>query len=105
MAITASWEVNTMERELSDNYVTKIIYRVKGLDDDTEKARTTGEVTFTKPSTLPSDFKNYDSLSESICITWVRDALGADLVTAIETNLTNEINFINTPITATGKPW
>ena len=105
MAITASWEVNTMERELSDNYVTKVIYRVKGLDDGTEKARATGEVNFTKPSSLPSDFKSYDSLSESVCLAWVKDTLGSTEVTAIETNLTNQINLINTPTTGTGKPW
>ena len=105
MAITSSWEVNTMDRELSDGFVNKVIYRVKGLDDGTEKARATGEVTFTKPSSLPSDFKAYDSLSESDCLTWVKDTLGADQVTAIETNLTNEINLINTPTTGTGKPW
>ena len=105
MAITASWEVNTMDRDLSDSYVTKVIYRVKGLNDGTEKARATGEVTFTKPSSLPSDFKAYDSLSESDCLTWVKNNLGSTEVTAIETNLTNEINLINTPTTGTGKPW
>ena len=105
MAITSNWEVNTMERDLSDGFVSKVIYRVKGLDDGTEKARATGEVNFTKPSSLPSDFKAYDSLSESVCLTWVKDALGSDEVTAIETSLTNQINLLNTPVTGTGKPW
>ena len=105
MAITSTWEVNTMERDLSDNYVTKVIYRVKGLDDGTEKARATGEVNFTKPSSLPSDFKSYESLSESVCLTWVKDTLGSTAVTATETRLTNQINLINTPTTGTGKPW
>ena len=73
MAITYEWQVNTMDRDLSDGFVTKVIYRVKGLDDGTEKARATGEVNFTKPSSLPSDFKSYDSLSESVCLTWVKD--------------------------------
>ena len=105
MAITSSWEVNTMDRDLSDSYVTKVIYRVKGLDDGTEKARATGEVNFTKPSSLPSDFKSYESLSESVCLTWVKDTLGATEVTAVETSLTNQINLLNTPVTGTGKPW
>ena len=38
MAITSTWEVNTLERDLSDGFVNKVIYRVKGLDDGTEKA-------------------------------------------------------------------
>tara|TARA_B100000579_G_C22056016_1_gene499273 strand:+ start:85 stop:405 length:321 start_codon:yes stop_codon:yes gene_type:complete len=105
MAITASWEVNTLDRDLSDGFVNKVIYRVKGLDGGTEKTRATGEVTFTKPKSLPSDFKAYDSLSESDCLTWVKNTLGSDEVTAIETSLTNEINLINSPTTGTGKPW
>ena len=105
MDITSTWEVNTLERDLSDGFVSKVIYRVKGLDDGTEKARATGEVNFTKPSSLPSDFKAYDGLSESDCLTWVKDTLGATEVTAIETGLTNQINVLNTPVTGTGKPW
>ena len=29
MSITKTWEVNTLERELADGYVKKVIYRVK----------------------------------------------------------------------------
>ena len=36
-------------------FVTKVIYRVKGLSDSVEKSRLTGEVNFTKPDSLPSD--------------------------------------------------
>ena len=32
MAVTKTWEINTVERDLSDGYVTKVIYRVKGID-------------------------------------------------------------------------
>ena len=42
MAITKTWEINTVERDLSDGYVTKVIYRVKGLSDSVEKSRSTG---------------------------------------------------------------
>ena len=105
MATTLSWEVNTMDRDLSDGFVTKVIYRIKGIENGTEKARETGEVTFSKPSTLPSDFKEYGTLSESDCLTWVKDTLGSTEVTAIETGLTDKINLINTPTTGTGKPW
>ena len=29
MAITKTWEINKLVRDLSDGYVTKVIYRVK----------------------------------------------------------------------------
>ena len=97
MAITKTWEINTLERDLSDGYVTKVIYRVKGISDSVEKARATGEVTFTKPSSLPSDFVAYDSLSESTVINWVKAAIGSDQVTKIESDVEN--------VTAFGKPF
>lgn len=107
MAITKTWEVNTMERDLSDGHVNKVIYRVKGIDDSdsTEKDRATGEVVFTKPDSLPSDFKAYDTLDEATVLGWVKTAIGSDEVTAIEKALEDNIAIINTPVTATGKPF
>ena len=105
MAITKTWQVNTMERDLSDGHVNKVIYRVKGMDGDTEKDRATGEVSFTKPSSLPSDFVAYDKLDEATVLGWVKTSIGADDVAAIEKTLENNIALINTPVTATGKPF
>ena len=50
MAITKTWEVNTLQRELADGYVNKVIYRVDGTDG-TYKTRLTGEVNLEKPKT------------------------------------------------------
>jgi len=98
MAVTKTWEINTVERDLSDGYVTKVIYRVKG--------RATGEVTLaTKPESLPSDFVAYDSLTSSKVLGWVTASLGTDKVTEIETALEAEVNEVITPTTGTGVPW
>mgnify|MGYP003137910104 FL=1 len=105
MAITKTWEINTLERDLSDGYVTKVIYRVKGISDSEEKARATGEVTFTKPESLPSDFVAFDKLTSSTVLGWVTTSLGTDEVTSIETALEAEVTKAITPTTATGVPW
>ena len=105
MAITKTWQVNTMERDLSDGHVNKVIYRVIGKDGDEEKARDTGEVVFVKPSSLPSDFVAYDKLDEATVLGWVKTALGTDEVTAIEKVIDDNIAIINTPVIATGKPF
>jgi hypothetical protein len=105
MTTTIKWEVNTMERDISDGYVSKVIYRVKGIDDSEEKSRETGEVNFTKPSSLPSDFVAYDKLTEAIVLGWVTTTLGTDEVSSIETKIKADIALINTPVTAVGKPW
>jgi hypothetical protein len=94
-----------MERDISDGYVSKVIYRVKGIDDSEEKSRETGEVNFTKPSSLPSDFVAYDKLTEATVLEWVKTTLGTDEVSSIETKIKADIALINTPVTAVGKPW
>ncbi len=110
MAITKTWEINTLERELADGYVKKVIYRVKGIDGSEEKARATGEVELEKPETLVP----YKDLTESTVIGWVKaklntevdlDGKAVDRVALIEKALEDEIALLNTPVTATGKPW
>ena len=101
MAITKTWEINTLEREVADGYVKKAIYRVKGMDGSEEKARFTGEVDLEKPKTLIP----YKDLTESKVLEWVKTKLGADEVASIEKWLEDEVTLINTPVEATGKPW
>ena len=101
MAITKTWEVNTLERELADGYVKKVIYRVKGIDGKEEKARATGSVELEKPKTLIP----YKDLTESTVLGWVKTQLGTDEVARVEKWLEDEIALINTPVTAEGKPW
>ena len=101
MTITKKWEINTLERELADGYVKKVIYRVKGIDGSEEKARETGSVELEKPKTLIP----YKDLTESTVLGWVKAKLGTDEVAAIEKALEDEIALINTPVTETGKPW
>ena len=101
MAITKTWEINTLERELADGYVKKVIYRVKGIDGKEEKARATGEVNLEKPETLVP----YKDLTESTVLGWVKTKLGTEQVAAIEKSLEDQIALINTPVTAEGKPW
>jgi len=108
MAITYTWEINgtACRRDVADGYYTNVVYRVKGMDDTTEKARRTGEVVYNKPESLPSGFVSYDTSAKTpdsaTMITWVKDALGTDAVTALEASLKAEIDLINTPVQATG---
>jgi len=111
MAITYTWEINgtCSKRDVSDGFFTNVVYRVKGMDGTEEKARVTGEVIFTKPESLPSEFIPFDTSAktpnEITMIAWVKDKLGTDQVTAIEKSLKDEIDLINTPIQTTGVAW
>ena len=104
MAVTKTWEINTMERDVSDGFVTKVIYRVKGISGSEEKARETGEVILTKPDSLPSDFIDFTKLDSATVLGWVKTSLGNDEVSAIETRLEAKVNEVVTPTTAAGLP-
>ena len=100
MAITKTWEVNTLQRELADGYVNKVIYRVKG-SDGTYETRATGEVDLEKPDTLVP----YKDLTAETVIGWVKAKLGTDSVTEIEAAIDANITLQKTPTHGTGTPW
>jgi len=100
---TKTWQINTLQRELADGYVNKVIYRVNGVDGDFS-FRATGEVDLPKPSSLVP----YADLTESQVLGWAKaklDADKADTVAAIELEVENGVNSQKTPTTGTGKPW
>ena len=106
---TKTWQINTLERELSSGYVSKAIFRVNG-EDGTYKFRETGEVNLEKPSTLIP----YADLTETQIIGWVKAKLNdqkdeagntIDQVANIEAAVEKGVNEQKTPTTGTGKPW
>ena len=100
MTITKTWEVNTLQRELADGYVNKVIYRVKGTDG-TYETRATGEVDLEKPDTLVP----YKDLTADTVIGWVKTKLGADQVASIEKAIDDNITLQKTPTHGVGTPW
>ncbi len=107
MAYSYTWEINesNMISDVSDGFISTIVYRVVGMDGSEEKARATGQITLTKPSSLPSDFIAFNSVTKAKCLEWVKAAVGATEVTAIENRLKAEIDLINTPTEKVGAPW
>ena len=103
MTITKTWEVNTLQRELADGYVNKVIYRVNGTDG-TYSTRATGEVDLEKPETLIP----YKDLTQDTVISWVKAKLEAQesgTVAKIEAAIDANINLQKTPTHGTGTPW
>lgn len=110
MAVVKTWEINTCERDLSDGYITRVIYRVKATEDNVEidNTREVGEVRFVKPESLPSDFIPYDTSAKTpnaaTVLGWVKTKLGSE-VSAIETRMDAAIAEQKTPTTAMGNAW
>ena len=118
MAITKIWEVNTCIRNLSDGYITKVIYRIKATENGVEikEARRTGSVEFIKPSSLPSNFIPYDTSTKkpdaATVLEWVKAKINADAaedngstVEQIEAAIDSHVTEIKTPVSAIGVPW
>ncbi len=106
---TKTWQVNTLQRELADGYVNKVIYRVNGEDGD-YSFRATGEVDLPKPDTLVP----YKDLTEEIVLGWVKAKLNdqkdkdgntIDQVAAIEAAVENGVNQQKNPTHGVGTPW
>ena len=103
MTITKTWEVNTLQRELADGYVNKVIYRVNGTDG-TYSTRITGEVDLEKPDTLVP----YKDLTQETVIGWVKAKLEAQetgTVAKIEKAIDDNITLQKTPVHGVGTPW
>ena len=103
MAVTKTWSVNTLERELADGYVNKVIFRVDG-EDGTYNFRATGEVNLPKPDTLVP----YADLTEEVVLGWIKAKLDTDnagTVANIETAVENGVNIQKTPTHGSGVPW
>ena len=106
MAVTTTWSINTLDRTLSDGIVSTVHFSTAAVDndDDTFVASSYGTVGLAAPAE-GDDVIPYADLTADTCIGWVKDALGADAVTAIETNLSNQIELQKTPVKGTGVPW
>ena len=98
-----TWQVNSLQRELSSGYVKKVIYRING-EDGPYKFKATGEVDLPRPETLVP----YSDLTEEQVLAWTKlklDATKEGTVAAIEAAVENGVNEQKTPTTGMGKPW
>ena len=100
MATTFTWKIAQLERETKDGYVYTAHWTVDATDG-TYKAGAYGSQGLDRPDTLVP----FADLTETQVIGWVKDKLGADKVTQLETALDNQISEQKTPTKATGKPW
>lgn len=98
------WSISTLERTLPGGVVYTVHWRVSKTDGDAS-----GGVygTISLPEKDPSDptFVPYANITEAQAITWVKEAMGADQVTAHEAAVTAQIAAQKNPTTASGVPW
>ena len=108
MAVT--WSVVSLDSTKTVGSLSDVVTTVHWTASDSE---TVGEDTYTGSSygsvglaeADSSSFTAYADIKESDAVTWAKDALGTDQVTAIETGIADQIAEAKTPTTTAGVPW
>ena len=111
MALT--WSISTLERQLVDgertDVVTVIHWNVtdsetvgEGEEAKTYSGRCYGTVGLAEPG---DSFTPYSDITEETAISWCKQALGDDQVTAYEDSVASQIALEKNPVTGTGVPW
>ena len=109
MAITYTWSIVDMERQITmgdkSDVITQIKYQLDGTETVDGTAHT-GSMSETVNVELGSQtFKAFSSVAEADAIQFVKDKLGADGIANSKLNVLNQISEAQTPITAMGVSW
>ena len=100
MAITYTWTIPTVERNLSDGGITIIHWRCTGVDGE-HSASSYGTTSHT-PDASAEGFIAYDSVTEANCIAWAQAEVNQS---DVESGIAAEIAASKTPTTGAGTPW
>jgi len=108
MAVTTTWTVNDMRRNVSDGGVFEVRWSCTAINDaGTETASAGGKYTCTPDPSAPG-FISYDSLTENDVLGWVKaDLPNGETAAELETRLTDKVNnqITRNAAIALGVPW
>lgn len=99
---TFTWAINTLERTTADGVVFTVHYTVNA-EDGTYSAGAYGSVGLEQPD--PKALIPYADLTPELVIGWVKDKLGDEAVTNVETALQGQLDEQRAPSKAQGVPW
>ena len=108
MAVT--WIITQLDRQETKDSLSDVVlnvnwyaYETKQIDSVDYSGKEYGTVTLNAPDS--SDFKTYGSLTKDEVISWVKNVLGSDEVTKIETSISTQITKAAEPEVLSGLPW
>jgi len=110
MADTYSWKVATLDREISNGSVYTVHYTVSASrtnPSEGEEDYTAGSYGSVGVTGDPSaaGFIPYADLKEGNCIDWVKEDLGSEAVSSIESSISSNLDEQVNPTDAAGVPW
>ncbi len=110
MADTYDWNIVTLDRELSNGVVSTVHWTVDAsrpnpnISGEPYSAGAYGSESYTADPTSRS-FIPYDNLTKEECLNWVKDSLGSERVTSLESGITANLDEQQNPTEAAGVPW
>ena len=109
--MSVTWNIIQTERETTNDGVTVAHWTASdsetvGTGDDavTHTGNSYGSVGLT-PDHTADGFIDYEDLTESDVIAWVKDSIGDTELTGIEESIAAQIADSKAPATAAGLPW
>ena len=108
MALT--WLITQLDRQETKDSLSDVVlnvnwyaYETKTVDGEDYSGKESGTVTLNAPDS--SNYKAYKSLTQDEVITWVKNVLGTDEITKIETSIATQITKATEPKVVSGLPW
>ena len=110
MAITYNWNCKTVDVQLQEDNHKDVVYNVHwivtGVSEEinplTNKNYQANNIgTQVVPLDPETQFIPFEDLTNDVVVGWTQTAMGVEEVTRIETNISNQINLLINPVTAT----
>jgi len=108
--MTVTWTITQLDRQETKDSLSDVVlnvnwyaYETKTVDSKNYSGKEFGTVTLNAPDS--SNFKDYKSLTQNEVITWVKNVLGTDEITKIETSIATQITKATEPPVLSGLPW
>lgn len=108
MAVTTTWAINDMTRNVSDGGVTEVRWSCIATNDSGNEQASTGGKLACTPDPDADEFIQYNDLTESVVLGWVKaDLPDGETAAELETRLTDKVNnqITRNAAIALGVPW
>ena len=101
--INTLWKINNVKHVIEDGGVIQVDYSVQ-TTSETASVYNGGQVTLEYDAS-DSSFVPLSDLTEEVVMGWVKDSLGEEVVSEMETTGTEKVNAQLNPTTQSGLPW
>lgn len=102
--MTITWTIDQLERRAADGAVIVAHWRCAAIDGELQSAAIAPQ-TFEEADPTAPGFVPFEALDEATVVGWVKAALGAEAVDALEARLIAEVDAQRTPAVVPGLPW